>query len=232
MERAEKEHAARGRARTRSLRRATLWTIACAAAGGGIIALVLWGGGAGVGTGGLLANAISATDWTRGNAAAAVTIIEYSDFQCPACKVYHSVVRQVLDEYGDRVHFGYRHFPLPQHKNAKPAAYAAEAAGKQGKFWEMHDMIFDRQDEWAEAGDAEAMFREYAGSLGLDLARYDADAALEDVERKVETDYASGVQSLVNATPTFFLNGVRIQPRNYDEFKQFIDAALVVGSNS
>lgn len=231
LERAEKERAARGRTRARSLRRAALWTGACAAAGGGIMAFVIFGGGAGTGgETGLLANVVSATDWTKGNAAATITLIEYSDFQCPACKAYHPIVKQVLDEYGEKARFAYRHFPLPQHRNAKPAAYAAEAAGRQEKFWEMHDVIFDRQTEWAEARDAEARFRDYAASLGLDLARYDADIALDEIESKVEADYASGVTSRVNATPTFFLNGVRIQPRNYDEFKQFIEAAL--GNNS
>jgi len=170
-------------------------------------------------------DAVSLNDWLKGNKDSSVTLVEYSDFQCPACKSYMPLIKQLLADYEDRVRFVYRHFPLSQHKNAEPAAYASEAAGKQGKFWEMHDMIFDKQSEWAEKRNAEETFAEYAKTLGLDIAQFTQDTNNKELRDKVDADFKSGVSAGVNSTPTFFLNGKKmIQPRSVDEFKQQIDA--------
>ena len=124
---------------------------------------------------------------------------------------------------GAQVKFAYRHFPLPQHKNAKLAATVAEAAGKQGKFWEMHDLIFQNQSDWSEDKNAAVIFAKYAQDLQLDLAKFQTDIADEEIKAKIENDYKSGVKAGVNSTPSFFLNGKKINnPRNYDEFKNAI----------
>lgn len=177
----------------------------------------------------LLLDAVSTTDWVKGGKESKVTLIEYSDFQCPACGHYYPLVKQLAQEFGDKIQFAYRHFPLPSHKNAELAARAAEAGGAQNKFWEMHDMIFEHQGEWSEksAGDARNIFRQYAEKLGLDTARFESDLDSDAVKNKVENDRQSGLRSKVNSTPTFFLNGQKIQnPRSYDEFKSLISDAL------
>src|SRR3989338_2093696 len=105
-------------------------------------------------------------DWVKGNKEAKVTLIEYSDFQCPACGAYYPVVKQLNEEVGDKIVIAYRNFPLRQvHQNAQIAAQAAEAAGKQGKFWEIHDMLFENQKEWSSYVNAKEIFIKYAQSL-------------------------------------------------------------------
>lgn len=163
----------------------------------------------------------------KGNKNATTTLIEYSDFQCPACGSYYPIVKKVTEDLGSQVRFAYRNFPLPQHKNAKLAATVAEAAGKQGKFWEMHDLIFQNQSDWSEEKNAAAIFAKYAQELNLDLARFQTDIASEEIKTKIENDYKSGVKAGVNSTPSFFLNGKKMDnPRNYDEFKNAIGQAL------
>lgn len=178
-------------------------------------------------TDGLLANSVSALDNTKGNPDASVTLVEYSDFECPACGAYAPVVKTLVEEYADRINFVYRHFPLPQHLSAKPAAYAAEAAGKQGKFFEMHDMIFADQSEWSTARNPEEIFAGYAEKLGLDMEQYAIDVLSDEVKNKVQADLQSGNQSGVRGTPTFYVNGKQIaNPQTYEAFKAIIDDAI------
>jgi protein-disulfide isomerase len=165
---------------------------------------------------------LSETDWKKGDIASSTVLIEYSDFQCPACAAYYPILKQLEKEHGDRFAFGYRHFPLSQHQQAKPAAYAAEAAGKQGKFWEMHDMIFERQSAWAGKRNADDIFLGYARTLNLDIDQFEQDRKSKETREKVDADYASGIANKVQATPTFFLNGIRIQPRSYDDFVRLL----------
>jgi len=167
---------------------------------------------------------IVASDWTRGTGK--VILMEFSDFQCPACRAYFPIVEQLMAEEGNNVTFVYRHFPLPQHGNALPAARAAEAAGKQGKFWPMYEKIFSTQDTWAEASDSPSIFRGYAEEFALDLSKYDLDANDSNTKAKVLNDYKSGINMKVEGTPTFFLNGQKIKnPENLEEFKLAIMAA-------
>ena len=174
-----------------------------------------------------LAVPVSASDQTKGNPESAITLVEYSDFQCPACKSYYPIVEKLMDEYGSKIRFVYRHFPLPQHKNARPTAFAAEAAGRQGKFWEMHNMIFDNQEKWAPLADPRNTLLSYAEGLGLDKEKFLQDFDSSDLQKKVEDDREGGIRSSVRATPTFFLNGAAMtNPRSYDEFKRAIDAAI------
>lgn len=169
-------------------------------------------------------------DTYLGNKDAKVTLIEYSDFQCPACKSYEDIVKQVLDSYSpEELRFVFRHFPLRSiHPNADIAAQAAEAAGEEGKFWEMKDLLFEKQDEWSDEKDPKGLFGAYAASLGLDVAEFDEDLKSDDDSKeRVEKDYQSGVALDINSTPTFILNGVIIKnPQSLDEFKSLIDAEL------
>lgn len=136
---------------------------------------------------------------------AAVTLVEYGDYECPYCGEAHPVVRDLLDEIGKRLRFCFRHFPLATvHPHAERAAEAAEAAGVQGKFWEMHDMLYDKQP----ALDDESLLS-YAASLELDLPRFVNELSEGVHAPRVREDFLSGVRSGVNGTPTFFINGVR-----------------------
>jgi protein-disulfide isomerase len=175
-----------------------------------------------------LSDPVTADDWSRGKADAKVTLVEYSDFQCPACGSYYPMVKQLEDQYSDRVRFVTRHFPLAQHQFAALAARAAEAAGKQGKFWEMHDRLFTTQETWSVKSNPLETFAGYAKDLGLNVDQWRSDIDSKAVQDAVAADYASGVRSGVNATPSFYLNGKKLDPAptSYDGFTKIIDAAL------
>ena len=175
--------------------------------------------------GGTVKSATS-TDWVKGAPLkdAKVTIIEYSDFQCPACGAYYPMVKQLGQEFKNLA-IVYRHFPLTQHANARPAAQAAEAAGRQGKFWEMHDMLFENQKYWSESRVVTDIFVAYAKTLGLDMEKFKNDFNSSAAKTKIESDYQSGA-SEIDGTPTFFLNDKKIQnPQSYDEFRTIIEQA-------
>lgn len=171
---------------------------------------------------------VSDSDWVKGDREARITLIEYSDLQCPACRAYYPVVNKLTDEFGQSVLFSYRHFPLRQiHFNSQLASQAAEAAGVQGKFWEMHDLLFERQDKWVNEKDPKALFEEYAKELGLNIDQFKNDLQSNEVENQVEKDYQSGVKAGVNATPTFFLNGIKLQnPATLEEFRDIIQKQI------
>jgi protein-disulfide isomerase len=170
---------------------------------------------------------VSSNDWVVGNASSTVTIIEYSDFQCPACATYYPLVKRVVDGNIDKIRFVYRHFPLPQHQNAMPAAQASEAAGNQGKFWEMYDMIFSTHDEWENATNTKEVLSNYANSLGIDIKRYAIDVDSKEVKDKISLQLKDGENAGINATPTFFINGKKINnPESYEEFTRLINESL------
>lgn len=174
-----------------------------------------------------LADQLTAEDHFIGNKESSVVLLEYGDFECPACGTYHPVLKQLKAEYGDRVAFSYRHFPLNAiHRSADISARAAEAAALQGKFWEMHDKLFENQRQWT-TGSAEEVIIGYAREIGLDVEQFRSDLASEGVAAAVEQDRLSGVRSSVNSTPSFFLNGIKIQnPRSAEEFRRLLDGAL------
>ena len=168
----------------------------------------------------LLAN----TAHTIGNQNNSVKIVEFADFQCPACAAAHPIMKKILEEYKDKVYFVYRHYPLPSHKNSKIAAQSAEAAGNQGKFWEMHDMIYENQADWAEKGNAKEIFEGYAQKLGLDMDQFNKD--LDKGSDSIAKDYADGNIAGVNSTPTFFINGQKYPGViQYDEFTKLINTS-------
>lgn len=152
-----------------------------------------------------LAVPVEAQDHVQGPATARVTMVEYGDFECPFCGQAHGVVKALKKVLGRQLRFVFRHFPLATaHPHAQQAAEAAEAAGAQGLFWEMHDMLFDNQEALE---DDDLMG--YAEALGLDLTQFAADHADHAHAPRVRQDFLSGVRSGVNGTPTFFLNGMR-----------------------
>ncbi|MEK7460021.1 MAG: thioredoxin domain-containing protein [Patescibacteria group bacterium] len=178
-------------------------------------------------TTGTLSEQVGSDEWTKGASLPTVSLVEYSDFQCPACGYYHSVVEEVLKENEGNLTFTYRHFPLPQHKNALAAAYASEAAGTQGKFWEMHRLIFEHQNDWSDSTTAESIFEGYATELKLDIAKFKSDRDSQATKDAVEHDKETGLKSGISSTPTFYLNGKKMaNPKSPDEFKALIKSAV------
>ncbi|MBU6231765.1 MAG: thioredoxin domain-containing protein [Patescibacteria group bacterium] len=171
---------------------------------------------------------VTAKDHVIGPADAPVTLIEYSDFQCPACEAYYPIVTQVFQESSSTMRLVYRHFPLPQHPNAVPAAVASEAANVQGKFWGMYNMLFENHADWTELSDPTPVFVGYAEKLGLDVAQFKADLASSTIRGIVTADEDEGIHIGIDHTPTFFLNGKELQPQqiqDYASFKAAVDAA-------
>ena len=165
---------------------------------------------------------LSNTNHTQGDPQAPVKIVEFADFQCPACATAYPIVKNVLSQNQNKVYFVFRHYPLSSHKNAKVAARAAEAAANQDKFWQMYDLLFENQKDWAEASDAKDKFEEYAEKIGLDLQKYNEDLA--SVDKAIEQDYADGNKVGVNSTPTFFINGQKYSGViQQTQFQQIID---------
>jgi len=167
---------------------------------------------------------VNALDWSKGNSDAKVTLIEYSDFQCPACASYYPLLKKVSEDMGEEVLVIYRHFPLSSiHPQADLAAQAAEAAGIQGKFWEMHDKLFESQSSWSGRSDVEGIFISYAEELGLNVEQFKNDLDSKAVKDAIKDDKRSGNQAFVEGTPTLFLNGEKINnPRSYDQLRQAI----------
>ena len=144
-------------------------------------------------------------DHIQGPADAAVTLLEYGDYQCPYCGAAYPIVKEVQDRMGDELRFVFRNFPITtSHPHAEQAAEAAEAAGSQGRFWEMHDTLYENQRQ---LGDDD--LRSYAARLGLDLESFERDLAEHVHAARVREDFMTGVRSGVNGTPTFYINGVR-----------------------
>lgn len=165
----------------------------------------------------------------RGAESGSVTLVEFADFQCPACASYHTLIKQLYEEYGDRVTFVFRHYPLIQiHPNALLSSQAAAAADAQGKFWEMHDLLFERQNNWSGSSDPTELFVGYAKELLLNEDQFRADLKNSDVKKKVLTDLSLGQKIKVNATPTFFVNGQKIDnPQSLEAFQTIMNNALL-----
>jgi len=169
---------------------------------------------------------VAENDWIQGNPDAPVTIIEYADFQCPHCRDAVPMIDSLLKEYGDKLRVVYRYFPLSMFANSMPAARAAEAAGAQGKFFEMHDLLFDKQEVWAGVSDSESIFMDYAKELGLDMDAFKAAYASDATEKRILENRDEGVKFGVTGTPTFFVNG-KLAKSSGAGLKEAIDAELV-----
>jgi protein-disulfide isomerase len=170
---------------------------------------------------------ISNTDHIRGAVDGTVTLVEFGDFQCPACGSYDPLVRQAVEDNKTIVKFVYKHFPLVQiHQNALLGAKASEAAGLQGKFWEMHDMLYDKQAEWSTGINARDIIMNYASVLKLDTKKFADDLNSKAIEEKILAELKEGTALDVQGTPTFFLNGKKIDnPSSLEAFDKLIREA-------
>jgi protein-disulfide isomerase len=159
---------------------------------------------------------------------ATVTLVEFSDFQCPACGAYYPVVSQVIKDFKDSMTFVYRNFPLTDlHPNAQIAAQAAEAAGMQGKYWEMHDLLFTKQSDWSASSSARDIFAQYAQSLGITVDQFKKDIDSDTVKNKITEDINDGKSLGINGTPTFFLNGLKLDnPATLADFETVVKKAM------
>jgi protein-disulfide isomerase len=224
---------------SRASRRAALWgtvLIGLAATVGLVVYIASTPGPgpspAGPGSPGPVDLAVGPEEWIEGNPEAAATLVMYSDFQCPACGAYFPLVKRLRVVFGERLRIVYREFPLERiHPRALRAAKVAEAAGLQGRFWAMHDLLFQNQGRWSAVPDPDSAFLEFAKTLKLDIDRFQSDLDSPRVAEAIREDVESGTRFGVPGTPTFFLNGVRIQnPRNYEAFKAVINEAIGSGS--
>ncbi|WP_144670052.1 thioredoxin domain-containing protein [Arthrobacter sp. U41] len=154
-------------------------------------------------------------------------LVEFLDFECESCRAAHPLVEELKQEYGDRITFVNRYFPLTGHRNSGTAALAVEASAQQGKYQQMAAKLFETQDQWGGKQDSQAaVFRGYAQKLGLDLAKYDAAVADEATLERIRRDAADGTALGVTGTPTFFLNGKKLVLNTEAEFRQLLtDAA-------
>jgi protein-disulfide isomerase len=164
----------------------------------------------------------------RGAANAAVTLEEYGDFQCPPCGGLEVPLQQIEHDYASSLRVIFRNFPLTNHEHAHEAAYAAEAAGLQGRFWEMHDLLYREQTVWAKTKDVQSLFDSYAGMIGLNLERFKKDAGGEQVKARVESDRQRGEELGVRNTPTIFINNQSVPATslNPTALRAAIDAAV------
>lgn len=176
---------------------------------------------------GALITPANSGDWIKGDKNSKVVLVEYSDFQCPACEYFYGIVKNLEKDFPENFAVVYRNYPLSQHKYGELAAKAAEAAGIQGKFWEMHDVLFEKQSEWSESGDALKNFASYAQILGLNADKFNTDINSKEVSDKIQNDLADGNNQNIQGTPTFFINGKEIKsPGNYEEFKAVIEKEI------
>jgi protein-disulfide isomerase len=169
---------------------------------------------------------VASNDITYGPKDAKVTVIEYSDFQCPFCAEYAKWMTQLRQKYGDRVQFVFRNYPLSNHEWATIAAKVGYAASLQGKFWEMHDLLYEKQGEWAASDDPRPYFDSYAESLGLDLDKFHADADAQSTTDFIKKQAAEGKKAGVTHTPWFVIDGESVLPRSLEQFEKAIEAAL------
>lgn len=172
--------------------------------------------------------AVSSKDLMDGPKEAPLTLVEYADFQCPTCKAYYPIIKQLQQDFKGKLLFVYRFFPLSNiHHNALNSSEAAYAASKQGKFWEMHDKLFETQDTWAESTNARDTFVTYALQLGLNVDEFKKDFNDDSTAKVVADSEQNDIDLGLNGTPTFFLNGKQLGlPGDHDAFKKLLDEQL------
>lgn len=155
-----------------------------------------------------------------------VTLVEFGDFECPACGASYPVVKQLKSDYSNDLNIVFRNFPLTQHKNALIGAKAAEAAGVQGKFWEMHDKLFENQTDWSTSQNPKEKLIQYAKDLGLNIDQFQKSLDDPSIAQKIERDRNDGNTLGVASTPTFFINNQKISLRNFSDLKTYIEDEL------
>lgn len=166
----------------------------------------------------------------RGKADSTIKVIEFGDIQCPACAAANPLLDELYKQYGDRVSFTFRHFPLPMHANAYAGADAVEAAGEQGKFWDMVTKVYEAQPIWAETSDPSPTFQKLAEELGLNLEQFDKSYSGKVNRKRIDQDKADGTYLEVPGTPTFYINGEQIMSGGPAQVKSKIEELLKADS--
>ncbi len=164
---------------------------------------------------------ITSTSHTRGNKDAKNYLVEFSDYQCPACGAFKPLVDQIVEKYKDKLLFAYRNFPLAQHEFAESAAEVAEAAGEQGKYWQMHDYLFANQ-----ANLSDEIYQTGAQKIGLDMDKFNEALKSGKFKSLIQDDISYGVAHGVNSTPTFFLNGRKLSLFNQSDLETEVAKAI------
>jgi protein-disulfide isomerase len=164
----------------------------------------------------------------RGDGKALVVLEEFGDFECPPCAAMSGALHQLEKDHPGKLRIIFRHFPLAMHPHAREAAIAAEAAHVQGKFWEMHDLLYEKQLTWSKGGDVPSLFQSFASQLGLDVERFTKDLQSPEIAARVTADHELGKSRSVTATPTIFINNVVLPPTstNPTGARTAIEAAL------
>ena len=164
----------------------------------------------------------------RGNREAPVTLEEFGDFQCPPCGQFAAFTDQLLKEYDSRLRIVFRNFPLPGHEHAREAALAAEAAGFQGKFWDMYDTLYREQSSWSKAPNTRELFESYAGTLGLNMEQFKKDMDSAKAKERIDSDQAFADSLGIKVTPTIFINKRALEPqeKNPEGVRAAINAVL------
>lgn len=162
-----------------------------------------------------------------------ITMVEYADFQCPACKAYSPIIKNLLGLYPEQLKIVFKHFPISTiHKNAVAAGIAAEAAGRQNKFFKFGDILYEKQEEWANLSDPQEKFLSYAKEIGLDIEKFKQDQKDPSIPKLIEDDRNEGIKNGVNSTPSFFIDGEKLDnPPDIKGFQKAIDAKLGVSGN-
>ncbi len=176
-----------------------------------------------------LTDEVRPDDHARGPADAPVTLVEYADFECLHCGRAYPILQRIQEDMGEMLRVVFRHFPLQMHRYAFLAARAAEAAGQQGKFWGMHDMLYANQKEWSDSMEPRVQFAAYATRLGLDVEKFKADMERQDLAERIKADAERGASLNVRGTPTLYLNGREMMPGRLvteEDLRREIDAAL------
>jgi protein-disulfide isomerase len=174
------------------------------------------------------------TSHVEGKGKSGVTLVEYGDYQCPYCAQYYPITKQVAAEFNDQIKFQFRNFPLVSiHQNAFAGARAAEAAALQGKFWQMHDLLYENQTQWSESSNPSQFFQQYAQQLGLNISQFNKDYSSNTVNDAINADKAAGDKLNIQGTPTFFLNGKQIQvTADISSFEKQIKQAIAQNKSS
>lgn len=171
---------------------------------------------------------ITSEDHVKGPSDAKATLVEFGDFQCPACASYYPLVEKLHEDFPNDLRVVFKHFPLKQiHQQAQNSAEASEAAALQGKFWEMYAQLYSNQDKWVRTSGRET-FEQFATAIGLDMTKFSSDLNSGDLKDRVRKDEQYGISLGLNSTPSFYLNGKKISnPQSYEEFKNAVSAAIV-----
>jgi protein-disulfide isomerase len=169
----------------------------------------------------------------RGNPDAIVTLEEFGDFQCPPCRTISTFLDELAKDYNPRLRIIFRNFPLAMHQHARKAALAAEAAGLQGRFWEMHDLLYREQEVWSKTEDATELFNAYAGMIGLNIDQFKRDVDAQKPGQRVDSDQERGISLGVKSTPTVFVNNRELgtTERTPEGLRAVIDAAIKAGDS-